>query len=101
MAQVHINNIIVHNNPTPILSPFQFEITFECFKNLPGNFDWRIVYLGSPNNSSFDQIIDEFDMNGIQAGVMTFNTDSNHPDFSKIPAQDVLGTTAIVISVSY
>lgn len=40
-------------------------------------------------------------MNEIQAGVMTFNTDSNPPDFSKIPQQDILGTTAIVISVSY
>ena len=59
------------------------------------------MYLGSPTNSGFDQIIDEFDMNEIQAGVMTFNTDSNHPDFSKIPQQDILGTTAIVISVSY
>lgn len=32
---------------------------------------------------------------------MNFDTDSNHPDFSKIPPNDILGTTAIVISVSY
>lgn len=40
-------------------------------------------------------------MNNIQAGVMTFNTDSNPPNFSKIPQEDILGTTAIVLSVLY
>lgn len=40
-------------------------------------------------------------MDNIQSGCMTFNTDSNPPDFSKIPAEEILGTTAILISVSY
>lgn len=101
MAQVHINNINVLNNPAPILSPLQFEITFECFKKLPGTFDWKIIYLGSPTDSHYDQVIDEFDMSDIQPGCMTFNTDSNPPDFSKIPNDEVVGTTAILISVLY
>lgn len=58
MAQVHINNIVVQNNPAPILSPIQFEITFECFKSLSGTFDWKIIYLGSPTDSQYDQVID-------------------------------------------
>lgn len=101
MAQVHINNIIVQNNPAPILSPVQFEITFECFTHLPGTFDWKIIYLGSPNGSQFDQVIDEFEMTNLQPGCMTFNTDSNPPNFSKIPPDEILGTSAILISVSY
>lgn len=32
---------------------------------------------------------------------MSFNTDSNPPDFSKIPTQEILGTSAILISVLY
>ena len=32
---------------------------------------------------------------------MTFNTDSDPPDFSKIPNGEILGTSAILISVSY
>lgn len=28
MAQVHINNIVVKNNPAKILDPFSFDITF-------------------------------------------------------------------------
>lgn len=81
MAQVHINNVAVLNNPANILSPIQFEITFECFNTLPGTFDWRIIYLGSPTDSSYDQVIDYFDMTDIQPGCMTFNTDSNPPKF--------------------
>ena len=68
MAQVHINSIIVNNNPAPILSPFQFFIKFQCFQNLPGTFDWKFIYLGSPNDSNFDQVIDEFDMSNISIG---------------------------------
>lgn len=101
MAQVHINNVMVQNNPAPALSPVQFEITFECFKDLPGTFDWKIIYLGSPTDSQYDQIIDEFEMNDLKAGVLSFMTDSNPPNFSKIPPNEILGTTAILISASY
>lgn len=46
-------------------------------------------------------MIDEFDMKNIEPGCMTFNTDSNAPDFSRIPPNEIIGTTAILISVSY
>lgn len=85
MAQLHINNVVVLNNPASILSPIQFEITFECFKSLPGTLDWKIIYLGSPTDSNYDQVIDEFDMPALQPGCMKFNTDSNAPNLSKIP----------------
>ena len=72
MAQVHINNIQVRNNPARILDAFSFDITFECFSPLPGFFDWKIIYIGSPNNSQFDQVIDQFDMENLAPGVMQF-----------------------------
>jgi hypothetical protein len=72
MAQVQINNIVVQNNPAPVLSPFFFHVTFECFNPLPGTFDWKIIYIGSPNHLDRDQIIDSFDMTDLQRGVMEF-----------------------------
>ena len=72
MAQVHINNIQVRNNPGQVLDPFSFDITFECFSQLPGTFDWKIIYIGSPNNSNFDQIIDQFEMENLSPGVNQF-----------------------------
>jgi histone chaperone ASF1 len=34
MAYVNLLNVTVMNNPAPFTSPFQFEITFECLKEL-------------------------------------------------------------------
>lgn len=85
MAQLHINNITVGNNPANVLAPFQFDITFECFTELPGTLDWKIIYIGSPTNSQYDQIIDSFDMDHLNPGVMNFQVESNPPDFNQIP----------------
>jgi hypothetical protein len=82
MAQVHINNIIVQNNPASVLAPFSFQITFEAFNALPGTFDWKIIYIGSPNNPDKDQVIDFFDMDNIQPGIMQFNVESEPPNFA-------------------
>ena len=35
MAKVQVTNVTVLDNPTTFLNPFQFEITFECFEDLP------------------------------------------------------------------
>ena len=34
MALVNITNVMVMDNPTSYLNPFQFEITFECLQEL-------------------------------------------------------------------
>lgn len=91
MAQVHINNIIVGNNPATVLDPFKFDITFECFNEMPGTFDWRIIYIGSPNNTQYDQVIDSFDMANLSPGVMNFQIETNPPDFNVIPQDEIIG----------
>ena len=91
MAQVHINNIIVKNNPGKALDPFMFDITFECFNSLPGLFDWKIIYIGSPNNQDCDQVIDTFEMENLAVGVMNFTVDSNPPNFNVIPQEEIVG----------
>jgi histone chaperone ASF1 len=85
MAQVHINNITVKNNPCSILDPFIFDITFECFTPLPGTFDWKIIYIASPNNPDSDQVIDSFDMDNLSAGIMQFTVESSCPNYNLIP----------------
>jgi histone chaperone ASF1 len=34
MALVNITNVMVMDNPTSYLNPFQFEVTFECLQEL-------------------------------------------------------------------
>ena len=91
MAQVHINNITVLNNPALVGESLEFQITFECFNKMPGVFEWKIIYIGSPNNSEFDQVIECFDMDNLDPGVMQFSTISNPPDFRKIPTEEIIG----------
>ena len=35
MAKVQVTNVTVLDNPSPFQNPFQFEVTFECFEDLP------------------------------------------------------------------
>lgn len=91
MAQLHINNITVGNNPANVLAPFQFDITFECFTELPGTLDWKIIYIGSPSNSQYDQVIDSFDMDHLNPGVMNFQVMSDPPNFNMIPQEEIVG----------
>lgn len=40
MAKVQIGNVLVLDNPSSFLNPFQFELTFECIEELKeGNFN--------------------------------------------------------------
>lgn len=39
MARVQVTNVTVLDNPTHFLNPFQFEVTFECFEDLPEGRD--------------------------------------------------------------
>ena len=96
MAQVHINNIVVGNNPAKVTDPFLFSITFECFSALPGTLDWKIIYIGSPNNPDCDQMIDTFDMDNLAPGVMEFTVDSNCPNFNLIPQDEIVGNNALI-----
>lgn len=72
MVQLSVNNVTVGNNPASVLSPFHFNITFESFGDLPGIVEWKIIYIGSPSNNNYDQVIDSFDMDNLGPGVMNF-----------------------------
>lgn len=42
MAKVQLGNVVVLDNPSPFLNPFQFELTFECIEELKeGKFGRR------------------------------------------------------------
>ncbi len=55
MAKVHVCNVIVLDNPSPFLNPFQFEITFECIEDLPEDLEWKIIYVCSAESEEFDR----------------------------------------------
>ena len=88
MAKVQVTNVTVLDNPSPFQNPFQFEVTFECFEDLPEgelvpnvtlsidfkytqlnhlrhaiffsfqDLEWKLVYVGSASTEEHDQILD-------------------------------------------
>jgi histone chaperone ASF1 len=91
MAFVNISNVVVENNPAPFLTQLKFQITFECLRELPDTVEWKLIYIGSAKDQSYDQLLDSFEMGPLQPGVMQFTVESNPPDYKKIPKEDLLG----------
>ena len=54
MAAINVTNVRVVNSPAPFTDPFQFEITFECLSSLQEDIEWKIVYVGSSEDSKYD-----------------------------------------------
>ena len=102
MAAINLIDVTVLNaENAPFLSGFAFQITFECVTALKGELEWRVVYVGSAKSESLDQELDSVLVGPVPLGVSRFVLDVPAPDPSKIPADDLLGATAIMITCSY
>jgi histone chaperone ASF1 len=86
MALVNVTNVILENPESPFLSSIKFNITFECMRELPDSIDWKLVYIGSAKDEKYDQVLDEFEMGPLSAGVMQFNIEADPPNHHLIPA---------------
>jgi histone chaperone ASF1 len=101
MAKVHILNVTVHNNPAPFFTPFQFEIHFECLEELQDDLEFKIIYVGSAETYEFDQVLDQIVVDAVPQGQFKFMFQADPPDISKIPADDAVGVTVVLITASY
>jgi len=101
MALVNICDVTVLNNPTKFLDKFQFEITFECLENLPEDLEWRIIYVGSAEDLQHDQVLDTILVGPVPGGKHMFIFEAEPPDVRKIPVDDVLGVTVVLLTCSY
>ncbi|OEU19253.1 ASF1-like protein, partial [Fragilariopsis cylindrus CCMP1102] len=59
---------VVLDNPTCFTSPFQFEITFECLQELDDDLEWKVLYVGSAQDMTRDQILDEILVGPVPVG---------------------------------
>ena len=101
MAKVHICKVDVQNNPSPFLSKFEFEITFESTEDLSEDLEWKIIYVGSADSEEYDQILDTVYVGPVPEGCHKFTFSSDPPNPYKIPEQDVCGCTVILITCEY
>jgi len=100
MARVRVTNVVVLNNPCRFYDPFQFQITFECLE-LSSDLEWKLIYVGSAENSEHDQVLDTVLVGDIQPGkhMFVFQADPPNPDL--IPATDMVGVTVILLTCSF
>lgn len=101
MAKVQLCNITVMDNPSPFLNPFQFEITFECIEELKEDLEWKMIYVGCAESEEYDQILDCVYVGPITEGKHMFVFQADPPDVSRIPENDAIGVTVVLLTCSY
>mmetsp|Transcript_37470 Transcript_37470/g.91081 ORF Transcript_37470/g.91081 Transcript_37470/m.91081 type:complete len:289 (+) Transcript_37470:508-1374(+) len=101
MALVNVVNMVVLDNPTCFTNPFQFEITFECLQELDDDLEWKVLYVGSAQDSSRDQILDEILVGPVPVGINKFVLQADAPDPAKLSQEDLLGVTVVLVTCSY
>ena len=101
MAKVEVTNVTVLDNPTAFINPFQFEVTFECFEDLPSDLEWKVIYVGSASTETYDQTLDSVLVGPVPAGRHRFVFQVNPPDQAKIPPEDAVGVTVVLLTCSY
>lgn len=101
MAKVNICNVEVKNNPSMFKEKFQFEITFDCIENLSEDLEWKLIYVGSAESEEYDQTLDSVVVGPVVAGRHMFVFEADSPDVSKLPRDDIVGVTVILLTCSY
>ncbi|WAR22691.1 ASF1-like protein, partial [Mya arenaria] len=101
MAKVNIVNVVVLDNPSPFMNPFQFEITFEALDNLNEDLEWKIIYVGAAESEEFDQTLETILVGPVPCGRHKFVFQAGPPETSKIPVADVVGVTVVLLTCSY
>lgn len=71
MAKVHITNVVVLDNPSSFLNPFQFELTFECIEELKEDLEWKMIYVGSAESEEYDQVLDTVSKSACKQSTLT------------------------------
>lgn len=99
MALVNVTNVVVLDNPSNFLNPFQFEITFECLQELEEDLEWKVTYVGSATDYQKDQILDEILVGPVPVGTNKFVLQADPPDPSNL--EEILGVTVVLVTCSY
>jgi len=101
MSAVQVTNVTVLDNPTRFPNPFQFEISYECMTPLEDDLEWKVVYVGSADDETQDQELDSVLVGPVAVGSYRFVFQADAPDPSRIPPEDLLGVTVVLLTCSY
>ncbi|KIH43988.1 Anti-silencing protein, ASF1-like protein, partial [Ancylostoma duodenale] len=63
--------------------------------------EWELVYVGSAKSSSYDQVLDSALVGPVPEGRHKFVFAVDAPDPAKIPVQDLVGVTVLLLRCKY
>jgi histone chaperone ASF1 len=63
--------------------------------------EWKVLYVGSANDSTRDLVLDEILVGPIPVGVNKFVLQADAPDPAQISKEDLLGVTVVLVTCSY
>ncbi|CAL1405356.1 unnamed protein product [Linum trigynum] len=101
MSVVNITNVTVLDNPAPFSSPFQFEISYECLTPLKDDLEWKLTYVGSAEDETYDQLLESVLVGPVNVGNYRFVLQADPPDPSRIREEDIIGVTVLLLTCSY
>ncbi|CAM8886106.1 unnamed protein product [Rhodiola kirilowii] len=101
MSAVNITNVAVLDNPSAFLNPFQFEISYECLVPLKDDLEWKLIYVGSAEDETYDQLLESVLVGPVNVGNYRFVFEADPPDPSKIREEDIIGVTVLLLTCSY
>ncbi|KAJ6819880.1 putative histone chaperone ASF1A [Iris pallida] len=101
MSAVNITNVTVLDNPAAFLNPFQFEISYECLVPLNDDLEWKLIYVGSAEDETYDQVLESVLVGPVNVGNYRFVFEADPPDPAKIRDEDIIGVTVLLLTCSY
>ncbi|KAK1757280.1 ASF1 like histone chaperone-domain-containing protein [Echria macrotheca] len=101
MSVVSLLGVNVMNNPAKFTDKYEFEITFECLEPLEKDLEWKLTYVGSAQSDNYDQELDSLLVGPIPIGVNKFVFEADPPDTKRIPIDELLGVTVILLTCAY
>jgi len=101
MATVQVVNVEVLNPTARLLDPLRFRITVNCAAPLPDDLEFRVVWVSSPSDDSLDQELESVLVGPVPVGVSRFELETKAPDPARIPDDDLLGATVVMLVCLY
>lgn len=68
---------------------------------LSDDLEWKLIFVGSAENSECDQVLDTVLVGDIQPGKHMFVFQADPPKAELIPSSDIIGVTVILLTCSY
>lgn len=65
------------------------------------DLEWKVLYVGSAHDSQKDQVLDEILVGPVPVGLNKFVLQADPPAIDKLPQDDVLGVTVVLVTCSY